>query len=610
VIRTSIVSYIDVTLFPYNYSFFLTLQSVDTLTMKLEDPTMMMGNDKLIDLTDLPSQDLDALLMLADFFTRFHAEFATDHENRENLNTDVHRKRKLGRVVISPQDVLSAIIYRRDVQQYHMFSSQVEYIKQSDHHTSSKYVQIMNRQFEEAKEQLANEIWKRKQNRIGKGRMSKDEDISILLSTFEVWATKAIAEEKLLHKPTTHGSASCSAVLSIPCGDYFAAILPKCKYSAKKMLHASLTMQDPNEFDKNYKGKLGVTPNSLTYKEFLRLSFMISSLDDNGAHTALSTSSMTKSVINPLRAYDPNHPTSIYSRKETPQQEHQKFRMRGVDLVALWIRAQRNTSALLLLMNLFEFHEDNFEDAKKKVNLMGKDKDDDQKSATISSIDDPNSALKTWKYTATYNGNLAKMQSLSNRFAVMVEDLVNFSVANQLLFTQEYMHSKLLDESKKEESAEKLTTVSKTVQIPPHLEPSAKQFILRWLARRHRRALQPVFAGDISYDHEYMSYLKSYDLKYESIKEETKRILWYNFKTVDRTLSRIDRKIPNPAMECCTTITSFKASVGNILSALEQAVSTSKPFTERVKAAKIDFELLCNKFLSTTGPCLSNLIRE
>jgi hypothetical protein len=63
-------------------------------------------------------------------------------------------------------------------------------------------------------------------------------------------------------------------------------------------------------------------------------------------------------------------------------------------------------------------------------------------------------------------------------------------------------------------------------------------------------------------------------------------------------------------MECCTTIASFKTSVGNILSALEQAVSISKPFTERVKAAKIDFELLCNKFLSTTGPCLSTLIRE
>lgn len=353
-----------------------------------------------------------------------------------------------------------------------------------------------------------------------------------LLRRFEVFLTQSLANEVLTYcvKGNKDSKAiCCSPVLNLPGASHFRSFLTQ------------LDTANGGNNGEAHVCALGVQANGWTWEEYLRISNMVSLLDNP-----------EDAMKSPLTAASP---ALIGQRKEELKlSEHDE--LTPADLVALWTRAQRNTSALLHLMHLFKIREAPEEPREERYSIKAAS----QCRGKMLVIDDPEDSDSDEesepRYIAEYVGNHKKTRK-HIKCCHSLDKLVEWAVTNQALFTfrsiRDAIPERLKPSTQKrplpaddDDTEENVAKRRKTIQCKNEEEEqkllqACQCYVLRWFARRNRRIVSILFTSHLEYVQlsPYESLVKS--LQEQNITIKIKRDLKEKHKTNDRTFARIGK---------------------------------------------------------------------
>ena len=347
----------------------------------------------------------------------------------------------------------------------------------------------------------------------------------------------------------------CLTLLNIPDASYFQRILPPPATDPWKM------SENPQETV----AKLALAPNTWTCEEYLRLLPMMMA------------------------------PTNL--------------------LLQLWVRAQRNTSARLVLDSCFVL---TLEPPQERMRVTAGARSG---KVILQNMD----INETPRYVARYVKN--EIQYDYEEHARLVNEMVEWAVTNQVLFTRSYIRTVIyqgdmhfgrnlpshedsdMDESiDLEVSSVESASTNKRASVenisPPlkrnrrddddcedsDLMEHCQRLVLRWFARRNRKQTSVIFTTlvDINPWPIYRDLVKSlYPVCTPQIKAKMEG---YETGRMDRTFSRLERR--------CNVL-NFKESVCRVLNALEESlIDVDCDLTQpEVRTTIQDFEHMCALFL-------------
>lgn len=322
-----------------------------------------------------------------------------------------------------------------------------------------------------------------------------------ILQRFEVWSVKAIAQKNLLPTSTpventtsTLHPACWSSLLNIPGACHFAKILPNLPISSGAsddegvtndigQISATGDAKQPDD-DENinlhaHDGPcfLALPPNTLTSREYLRLARMMSLLPDD--HSRLQAA---------------NSPLTWVQKEGVGLGD---FRFTAPDLVALWIRAQRNTCALRHLWQIFSVSEQvqrhsltirgSSGSGKRLVQVQSEDQDEEEKLPR--------------QFVAKMIGNSRKTRARIVNESSYVDELVTWAVINEVMCTfhhlRDMIKTRLILRKRRlsglYHNSRKRRRVEQTDQQEDYLRNACQSYVLRWFARRHIDTLAVLF---------------------------------------------------------------------------------------------------------------------
>jgi hypothetical protein len=575
--------------------------------------------------------------------------------------------------VISPRDIENALEYRQLVysrqeqeQQYYVAEQDIPNTNGNNNNNNNNNNRNNNsrgrvlgrRQVERIKDAI-DDI----QVQIDKCT-EREKAIHHLLRRFEVWSTKAIAQSVLLTPRSTANSSSELANNNNPCCYSPLLNLPSAKHF-QNLLPDSLEEDPPMDFTTgesesafhNLKPSccsLSLPPNSHTWEAYAKIIQMVSILDTDAKQKALESNCCVQEI-------------SHSSHKRNPS-FNQQFQFAGPDLVALWVRAQRNTQAMRQLWLLFEVASQNKsnKDEEECWTIQGTGRTGTGKQlvsglaggaggGTHAAEHAPpagahaqhrgGGGAKPLSVRAIFNGNPnhAKLRILDN--SPLVDQLVEWAVTNQVLFTYRYIREgiqKIPQQRLKrrlqlgrlfQPSAKRARRQSSSSAHDPSsssspsdsdlikLQQACRIFVLRWFARRNRRALTVLFSSNLTNLHHdigctkadrIMAKLLMSDEAIENNVVEKNAIeknaiekirLYLEREDIsdikawrgDRTFARIDRRLLI-ADRYDREIT-LSTQVQTLLQALGESAPSRQLDPPLVKAAKADFKEMYNMFL-------------
>jgi hypothetical protein len=420
-------------------------------------------------------------------------------------------------------------------------------------------------------------------------------EIHALLRRFEVRSTQSLANHVLTYcvEGTRDKQAiCCSPLLNLPGAAHFRSHFPG--------------LQDQNE--EPHVCAIGVPANGWTWQEYLRICNTVSRLE-NPEDASKSTLTAASPVLIGQR------------REELKLSEHDE--LSPSDLVALWVRAQRNTSAWLHLMHLFKISEAPKEPRDERYSIKAAS----QSRGKILVIDDPQDSdseeeEEEARYIAEYVGNHRRTRK-HIKCSSLLDKIVEWAVTNQVLFSYRYIREAIplrlrVQSEKKAGHKRTLSTNSdgesivkrrKIIQCEDENEErkllhACHCYLLRWFGRRNRNILSILFTSHQVPFFPYEALVQSF--KERNVPYVIKKDLRAKFNAEgalarlcpgDRTFARIDRRVRigkytdegiQNDLFCMTVMALLKsfASVGCL---------TAEERTE-VEAACKDFENLCDTF--------------
>jgi len=384
------------------------------------------------------------------------------------------------------------------------------------------------------------------ENIEGWKKRTHDLELQQFLQNFQVLSTQKLAEKVLLTPDTTH-----SNLLSLP---------------SKSTIYTAET-SDENE----NQPELLIAPTLFSWREFLRLSLMVCALSPSNIEKASDSPLCGNPSLIPRLQNSSNKTKSKLTSSAANMLLADKSEILRSDIVALWIRAQRNGGALRHLIQLFSID-------KKEIEEDGEDMEND-----IHEEDDQYQKKNTRKkvqYVAKFVGNTTKTRTKVLNDTSTLESLVNFVIAKQVL-SNEYQNSEFIHNadsndvndpfndykkkrkhdiddkdhgnySQKKKKALFMTPISPS---PPETidkvseksdQLARRSLILRWFVRRNRNALTNLFSSQMHKDIEIdeidtegnVQKKACWDHIQNQIKKYTRRM-----GTTDRTFARIDRRI-------------------------------------------------------------------
>ena len=410
-----------------------------------------------------------------------------------------------------------------------------------------------------------------------------------ILLRFEVWSTKALAKKLLLY---SKGAKTCSPLLNLPAASHFQRILLPPVAGTEKF-------KIPEEDNNFATAELPLPPNVWTCHEYLRVSRMLALLP-------------TEDVM--LSSFTATSLMKVRGGKESD--------MTAADIMALWVRAQRNTSARLHLDHLWELAL-----APPRERMYQTTEPGREKTLRIQVENDDQ------RFIARFAGMSKRVQRLINNEAQLVDEIVEWAVTNQVLFTYSFVRNSIVHgdihtgvnnddncrmgessqfdainmkgnnskDARKRLGVDKWNTPSKrirkevvTVEDKQIME-SCQSLVLRWFSCRNRKQVSVIFSTQVRnmtfpiYD----ELVKSLNLHCSGWIKAKMRL--YDFGQMDRTLSRIERRCKGPT---------FKHSVLRLLKALEESLQEFDSDLTQIEmgTAIQDFERMCELFLDGKTP--------
>ena len=495
----------------------------------------------------------EQFLQLAHFLTQYQSYYCiSTTEQEEDTTTSSSSSSPFG--LITPDDLRRVFAYRKLQEQEQeaeqdrlFFDFHHEFGKDSNNDLVNPYTEQLTKYRTTIQQQ---------QRRI--------QQLHILLQCFEIWNTKALAQHVLLshcHDLQSATDATCwSMLLSLPSSSYSAPSWLVLKDDDKndtnhcqqrtmsrfaklwdQIYNGQMTTTHGGGNDKSdtnsnsprnniishhYPCGLAVPPNVYTWQEYYRLAHMVAQLPNEDARRACHRSPFCG---------DERVTTQV------------KFSVQPADLVALWVRAQRNTQARRHLVQLFQV-------TSSAAGGGGADGGDKQ------------------IFTATFVGNHRSTRKRISE-SRLVDELTHWAVVNQVLCKHRaivnHLKEPLLSSRKRRRQQEPVRSplvrsLHKKAKVMPKNDSDAsllstdqetalffacQRFILRWFAKRHRTHLSALFFSNAQ------EAVKASQQGY-AVDEQTQKLLTLGIcdsirgileavpiQNPDRTIPRIDRRI-------------------------------------------------------------------
>lgn len=377
--------------------------------------------------------------------------------------------------------------------------------------------------------------------------------IHLLLERLEVWSTKylshdfLLASTKLLPEKARAQTEQCcfSPLLNLPASAYFSSRMPVVSvdkeqsldpFSERDVDHMKLSaFHRPNKQINCC--TLALPPNRHTWRAYARISSMVSLLESPKHLEQAIMSPFSQCELLKLKKGDRRAAYALDYSFTPP------------DLLALWVRAQWNSQALRHLCMLFELHPSknmleptdgkgsiDAEDTPAEIRkgsyeaVLGASNPGFGKHSIAAGKENQNYALETTRYNAraTIDGNadgsgleaasfraVFRGNPLRAKYRVVdvghgVDQLVEWAVVNQSLYTYSRIKRSLLTEPQRKcyqkrkrlrelYSHSHAKRVRREVNVEKclnELQKACLSFILRWFARRNRMILSILFSAN------------------------------------------------------------------------------------------------------------------
>jgi hypothetical protein len=375
--------------------------------------------------------------------------------------------------------------------------------------------------------------------------------IHLLLERLEVWSTKYLSQDfllsstKILSEESNAETDHCcfSPLLNLPASAYFASRMPVVSTHRDQARTPLPTTDDDRSklsaFHRPNKEisccSLAIPPNRHTWRAYARISSMVSLLE-HPKH-------LEQAVRSPFCDYDvfkqkKGQRLALYARQHI---------FAPSSLLALWVRAQRNTRALRHLWMLFEVQRVNnnqggtnlassYEsesairagtrntsvpvqspECRRQLTLAEAETLDDARGITgqnernfdVNTVRTKGAIHRELRFRAIFRGNplYAKYRVVDT--GRRVDQLVEWAVVNQSLYTYSRIKRDLLTEPQRRERHKRkrlreLYSDSQTKRrrsegdidtALKELYKACQSFILRWFARRNRKTLSILFTN-------------------------------------------------------------------------------------------------------------------
>jgi hypothetical protein len=291
------------------------------------------------------------------------------------------------------------------------------------------------------------------------------------------------------------------------------------------------------------------------------------------------------------------------------------------DLVALWTRAQRNTSGLLHLMHLFKVTEAPDEPRKERYSIRASGECRGKMLVVQEDEESEEEEDSEPRYVAEYIGNHKKTRKHVVKCSAPLDKLVEWAVTNQALFTYRYIRESMPERlgvakeksSKKrpspvdDVSAEQASVKRRKVIRPCENEEdevklfqACECFLLRWFGKRNRKVISILFTSKLDRMDLFPYNTLVQQLLEHNIPNKVKKVLKRQYaENTNRTFSRVDRRIRcgNFDDEENHPVKNFRSVVVLLLKALAACTPEDVLSKAEVLAACNDFERLHDTFL-------------
>ena len=398
---------------------------------------------------------------------------------------DERKPNDFGPYVVTCQDLQNVLEYRklvREEEDIHNKLGMAHDIGRSDEHFRSVGYYFT--------EQLMEEL---EQNQVHLRRNSvRTRRIDILWTRLEVWWTKVVAQ-RLLLSPSHEFSDDhtkvvdcCSSpLLNLPGSLHFRKVKAQpIGNEAQKKANVLVSAFHENEVACC---SLSLPPNKHTWSEFARLCRMVMLLHPRP--TDLDCYRKPKLPIEEVfKSPCCLHNDTTNKHKHYMQSLAKDFEFTQPNLVALWIRAQRNTQAMRHLWMLFKVFPN--------------------PDTLASGLHHKGLPSKSIEFAGNPSQGRRRVVDCSN----YVDQFVEWAVTNQVLLTHNYVQKQLVTASmmrskrKQDTAAEGQKSLKRTRMDFSHnseleLRPSVLIFVLRWFVRRNRFVANFLVSKDVSKQH-------------------------------------------------------------------------------------------------------------
>jgi hypothetical protein len=549
-----------------------------------------------IDETQLDTVRRGDLLEVAQFLTDFKSHFCY----KDLLASPAEASRTPSAAksnIISPVDVSNALEYRQilnsrdDLEQEYYVSTQQELptSQQRQRHFGRRHREGLKDSMDKLQVQLDK-------------RPEREKIIHQLLLRFEIWTTKVIAQQVLISpsgeidQPTDSIKPCCySPFLNLPSAKHFYSIMPP----ATGELPSSLDIPSALHQYKPSCCCLPLPPNRQTWKEFAKFVQILGILDPESLQKAKSSPCCVTNLTHGA-GQKRNHSLA------------QDFQYQGHDLVPLWIRAKRNSQAMRQLWTLFTILPDSEGGEEEHLTVAGTGQRGSGKQI-VAGLANPHP--KSTSFKAVLQNNPKHRKSRAMDVTKLVDQLVEWAVVNQVVFTYRHMRACIQAGPQGKRRAQQLSGLYQQSAKRPRVEQNAhgndaelmhacRAYVLRWFARRNRRVATVLFAsnqdnlhldaGCSRVDRVLANLLK--DKVEEGIRHYLERPEVSDITAYrgDRTLARIDRRLFIPGRY--DSDINMASQVLTLLQALGESAPGNQMDPALVQSAKSDFQEMYDHF--------------
>ncbi|CAB9513770.1 expressed unknown protein [Seminavis robusta] len=608
------------------------------------------------------------LLKISHFLTNFRSYFAWNDDDKPQ---DISQAEEDMSFVITPRDVESAlefrylILWKQQLKDHYCCEEDPDANNETDDQegrmdssNTGAGSMKMNKARQKRLEELSADIELRLAERSEK-QTQRDIQVAQMLERFQVWSTKDLTHT-LLMPPTCdcenlkEASTACwSKLLHIPSAVYFdgrchqpnvgdrveatnatrePCLVPEkadhqqqqkqqsTELALPKTRFSSLYQRTHVKNAKHPMCSLVLPPNNHTWEEFARIAQTVSFLPEKDRRAA--EDSPCSGTLRTMERYSQRkrHKATLAGLKSAPKKINiyaEDFVFRPHDLVALWVRAQRNSVAMRHLIQLFT------RPTQQELDqiLMKTNKDDGRDEK-----DDNNS------HRVVFRGN---HKSTKNRVLVeskQVMSLVEWAVLNQVLFHCEFMQGLIAKELPKKRArpddrdsrpSKKSRFEIMTKDDPDAVNISAKLLrachlhLLRWFGRRNQPMVATLFFSKLllypspaapSFHDKNLGLLEQCQQAgvTDAIALRLKSLPENGVNPSDRSLARIDRRIQSgkfdaeqSALDDPNNTSRFYRAMSRLLQAWKDVLAENASIDvdpDMLRASVDDFEVLYAEF--------------